>query len=86
MSGRGYFLGEEIVAREAIGVMPNVSMSVTSGAKVDGRFGKQDFVYILERDVHRCGGPARPPRISGEPSLFARADVFSMGSASNSWE
>ena len=27
---------------------------LTSGAKADGRFGKQDFVYIPEQDVYRC--------------------------------
>jgi len=27
---------------------------MTSGAKSDGRFGKQDFVYIAEEDVYRC--------------------------------
>ena len=27
---------------------------LTSGAKSDGRFGKQDFVYIAEDDVYRC--------------------------------
>ena len=27
---------------------------LTSGAKADGRFGKQDFVYIPEEDVYRC--------------------------------
>jgi hypothetical protein len=27
---------------------------MTSGAKADGRFGKQDFVYLPEQDVYRC--------------------------------
>jgi hypothetical protein len=27
---------------------------MTSGAKADGRFGKQDFVYLAEDDVYRC--------------------------------
>jgi hypothetical protein len=27
---------------------------MTSGAKADGRFGRQDFVYIAEEDVYRC--------------------------------
>ena len=27
---------------------------LTSGAKADGRFGKQDFVYLPEQDVYRC--------------------------------
>ena len=27
---------------------------MTSGAKAEGRFGKQDFVYKLGDDVYRC--------------------------------
>jgi transposase len=27
---------------------------MTSGAKSDGRFGKQDFVYLPAEDVYRC--------------------------------
>ena len=34
---------------------------LTSGAKSDGRFGKQDFVYIAEEDVYRCPAGERLP-------------------------
>jgi hypothetical protein len=27
---------------------------MTSGSKAEGRFGKQDFVYLPEEDVYRC--------------------------------
>ncbi len=27
---------------------------MTSGAKSEGRFGKQDFVYLSDEDVYRC--------------------------------
>ena len=27
---------------------------MTSGAKADGRFGKQDFAYLPTEDVYRC--------------------------------
>jgi transposase len=54
VADRGYFSGEEIVACEAIGVTPFVPKPLTSGAKADGRFGKQDFVYIAEQDTYRC--------------------------------
>ena len=54
LADRGYFSGEEIVACEAIGVTPYVPKPLTSGAKADGRFGKQDFVYVTEQDVYRC--------------------------------
>ncbi len=54
LADRGYFSGEEIVACEAIGVTPYVPKPLTSGAKADGRFGKQDFAYLPEQDVYRC--------------------------------
>jgi hypothetical protein len=34
-------------------VTPLVPKPLTSGAKVDGRFGKQDFVYEAGEDVYR---------------------------------
>ena len=54
LADRGYFSGEEIVACEAIGVTPSVPKPLTSGAKADGRFGKQDFVNVGDEDVYRC--------------------------------
>ena len=54
IADRGYFKGEEILACEAAGVMPLVPKPLTSGAKADGRFGKQDFVYDPGEDVYRC--------------------------------
>jgi transposase len=54
LADRGYFSGEEIVACEAIGVTPFVPKPLTSGAKADGRFGKQDFVYVPDEDAYRC--------------------------------
>jgi len=53
LADRGYFAGEEILACEAIGVTPFVPKPFTSGAKADGRFGKQDFVYIPDQNVYR---------------------------------
>jgi transposase len=54
LADRGYFSGEEILACEQIGVTPYVPRPLTSGAKADGRFGKQDFVYLPEDDAYRC--------------------------------
>ena len=54
LADRGYFSGEEIVACEAIGVTPYVPKPLTSNAKADGRFGKQDFTYVADQDVYRC--------------------------------
>ena len=54
LADRGYFSGEEVVACEAAGVRPIVPKPLTSGAKADGRFGKQDFVYQPDTDTYRC--------------------------------
>jgi transposase len=54
LADRGYFSGEEVLACEALGVTPYVPRPLTSGAKADGRFGKQDFVYLAEDDAWRC--------------------------------
>jgi transposase len=54
LADRGYFSGEEILACEPLGVTPYVPKPMTSGAKADGRFGKQDFVYDPGQDVYRC--------------------------------
>src|SRR5262250_2086395 len=54
IADRGYFKGEEILACEQAGATPIVPKPLTSGAKAEGRFGKQDFVYIPEDDVYRC--------------------------------
>jgi transposase len=58
LADRGYFSGEEIVGCEAIGVTPNVPKPLTSNAKAEGRFGKQDFTYLADQDVYRCPGGA----------------------------
>lgn len=54
LADRGYFSGEEVLACEQAGATPYVPRPLTSGAKADGRFGKQDFVYDLEQDAYRC--------------------------------
>jgi transposase len=58
LADRGYFSGEEIVACEAIGVTPYVPKPLTSNAKAEGRFGKQDFTYLPDQDAYRCPGGA----------------------------
>src|SRR5882724_11642908 len=50
----GYFNGEEILACEQAGICVTLPKPMTSGAKSEGRFGKQDFVYMPEEDVYRC--------------------------------
>jgi hypothetical protein len=54
LADRGYFDGEEILACGPLGVTPILPRPLTSGAKADGRFGKQDFIYVAEQDAYRC--------------------------------
>jgi len=54
VADRGYFHGEEILACEQAGICVTLPKPMTSGAKSEGRFGKQDFVYMPEEDVYRC--------------------------------
>ena len=54
VADRGYFKGEEILACEQAGITVTLPKPQTSGAKSEGRFGKQDFVYFAEKDVYRC--------------------------------
>ena len=54
VADRGYFNGEEIKACDDAGITVTLPKPMTSGAKSDGRFGKQDFVYLAADDVYRC--------------------------------
>jgi transposase len=54
IADRGYYAGEEIKACEDAGITVYIPKILTSGAKAEGRFGKQDFVYVAEDDVYLC--------------------------------
>src|ERR1700676_2175180 len=54
VADRGYFDSEEILACEQAGITVTLPKPQTSGAKAEGRFGKQDFVYLASEDVYRC--------------------------------
>jgi len=54
VADRGYFHGEEIKTCADAGVEVTLPKPMTSGAKAEGRFGKQDFVYKPDDDVYRC--------------------------------
>jgi transposase len=62
LADRGYFSGDQILTCEQIGVTPYMPRPLVSGAKADGRFGKQDFVYLPDQDVYRCPSGAFLPR------------------------
>ncbi|RYE68009.1 MAG: hypothetical protein EOO81_09865 [Oxalobacteraceae bacterium] len=51
---RGYFSGEEVLACHQAGITAYVPNSLTSDAKVGGWFGKQDVIYLPDRDEYRC--------------------------------
>ncbi|HZN28699.1 MAG TPA: IS1182 family transposase [Xanthobacteraceae bacterium] len=61
VADRGYFNSPEILACHEAGITVTLPKPLTSGAKSDGRFGKQDFVYIAEEDVYRCPAGERLP-------------------------
>jgi Transposase DDE domain len=54
VADRGYYSGEEIKACDDAGIEVTLPKPMTSGAKSDGRFGKQDFVYLAGEDAYRC--------------------------------
>jgi hypothetical protein len=54
VADRGYFNSPEILACEQADITVTLPKPMTSGAKSEGRFGKQDFVYLASEDVYRC--------------------------------
>ena len=54
VADRGYFDGEEILACDQAGITVTLPKPQHSVAKSQGRFGKQDFVYLADENVYRC--------------------------------
>ena len=54
VADRGYFNSPEILACYEAGITVTLPKPMTSGAKSEGRFGKQDFVYLPDEDAYRC--------------------------------
>jgi transposase len=54
VADRGYFKGQQILECDQAGITPLVPKSMTSNSKADGRFDKQDFIYIASDDEYRC--------------------------------
>jgi len=54
VADRGYFSSAEILACEEAGITVTLPKPMTSGAKSEGRFGKQDFRYVAEEDAYIC--------------------------------
>lgn len=53
VTGRGYYKGLEILACEQASIT-TLPKPLTSGSKAEGRFGKQDFIYLAASDEYRC--------------------------------
>ena len=54
IADRGYFNSDEILKCEQAGITVTLPKPVTSNAKAEGRFGKQDFRYVPDEDVYIC--------------------------------
>jgi transposase len=54
LADRGYYDGQQILECERAGIAPLVPKPLTSPAKAEGRFGKQDFTYAPADDTYCC--------------------------------
>ncbi len=54
VADRGYFSSEEILACDQAGITVTLPKPMTSRAKKQGRFGKEDFRYMSQDDVYLC--------------------------------
>jgi transposase len=54
VADRGYFSSLEILKCQEAGVTPTMPKPATSGAKANGRFGRDHFVYHPEQNEYSC--------------------------------
>jgi transposase len=54
VADRGYFKSEEVLECTQSGINPIVPKTMTSNNLSEGRFDKQDFIYIAADDEYRC--------------------------------
>jgi hypothetical protein len=67
VADRGYFSSLEILGCHEAGITVTLPKPMMSGAKSEGRFGKQDFAYLPEEDAYRCpAGEQLPYRFTSE--------------------
>ena len=62
LADRGYFSGREVLACDEAGITTLLPKPLSSGAKADGRWGKQDFVYQAADNSYRCPAGERLTR------------------------
>ena len=54
VADRGYYTGEELKTCDDAGIAVTLPKPTTSGMEANGKFGKHDFVYLLDQDAYRC--------------------------------
>jgi transposase len=62
VADRGYFKSELILECMNSGITPLVPKSMTSNNRAEGRFDKQDFIYVALDDEYRCPAGQRAIR------------------------
>lgn len=62
VADRGYFKGEQILDCANAGITALVPKTLTSNSRAEGRFDKQDFIYVAADDVYRCPAGERAIR------------------------
>jgi transposase len=62
VADRGYFKSELILECANSGITPLVPKSMTSSNRAEGRFDKQDFIYVASEDEYRCPAGQRAIR------------------------
>ena len=62
VADRGYFKGEQILECTNAGITPLVPKTLTSNSRAQGRFDKQDFIYVAADDEYRCPAGERAIR------------------------
>jgi hypothetical protein len=72
VADRGYFNSPEILACEQADITVTLPKPMTSGAKADGRFGKQDFVYLSTENVYRCPAGEKLTYPDGSMSMCSK--------------
>ncbi|EJM15824.1 transposase family protein [Pseudomonas sp. GM21] len=71
VADRGYYKGLEILACEQAGITNFVPKPLTSGSKAEGRFGKQDFIYVAASDEEYEGViDAMQARLEHDPAMM----------------
>ncbi len=54
VADRGYYSGEELKTCDDAGIAVTLPKPTTSGMEANGKFGKHDFVYLVDQDAYRC--------------------------------